>query len=83
MPASDFTKTEYFAARAAEEWTMSASAVDPRAGAAHAIMANRYERLAAEFDPYRAPQLLPSEELSLGLGGKPSAVKSSGGPSFA
>ena len=69
----NLTDSEYFAARAVDVWKMSAAASDPRAAAAHANLANRYERLAAEFDPHRAPQLLPSDQISTDLGAEPSA----------
>jgi hypothetical protein len=40
---------EYFADRALVEMAMSRIATDPRAASAHADMATRYEKLAAEF----------------------------------
>ena len=40
---------DYFADRALVELAMSRVATDPRAAAAHAEMAERYEKLAAEF----------------------------------
>ncbi len=46
---SDQTNAGYFAARALEARKRSRSANDPRAAAAHAEMAARYEELAAEF----------------------------------
>ena len=42
--------TEYLIARAIAERRMSQSATDPRAAAAHAELAARYEALAAEHD---------------------------------
>lgn len=52
---------EYYAVRVLVAQIMSASATDPRAAAAHADMSARYGRLAALFDPYRAPQMLPAD----------------------
>ena len=40
---------EYFANRALVELAMSRAAADPRAAAAHAEMAERYDKLAVEF----------------------------------
>ncbi len=60
-PMSNPPNAEYFSARARESRNRTASATDPRAAAAHADMAARYERLAAEFDPHRAPQMLPAD----------------------
>lgn len=41
---------EYFADRALVELAMSRAAADTRAAAAHAELAERYEKLAAEFN---------------------------------
>lgn len=45
---------EYFSDRALVEMAMSRIATDPRAASAHADMATRYEKLAAEFKVERA-----------------------------
>ena len=45
---------DYFADRALVELAMSRSATDPRAASAHAEMAARYEKLAAEFKVERS-----------------------------
>jgi hypothetical protein len=45
---------EYFSDRASVEMALSRVATDPRAAAAHADMATRYEKLAAEFKIERA-----------------------------
>lgn len=57
------TKAVYYAARLVEEQTMSVSATDPRAAAAHADMALRYDRFSAGFAPHRALQRLPGDLL--------------------
>lgn len=52
--------SEYFASRAVAEEAMSNFAVDPRVAAAHAEMAERYRRLAKEFDISRPDSYHPT-----------------------
>lgn len=54
---------EYYAVRCLDAQILSASATNANAAAAHADMAARYERAAAQFDPHRAQQSLPSDAL--------------------
>jgi hypothetical protein len=52
---SDQALADYFATREALERSMSRSATDTRAAAAHGAMAERYEALAMVFGAKRAP----------------------------
>ena len=45
---SEITTSQYYAERAAAERRRSQAAIDPRAGAAHAELAARYEALASD-----------------------------------
>ena len=55
-----YREAEYFADRALVELAMSGAATHPRAGAAHAKMAELYGELAAEFKAAR-PKLRISQ----------------------
>ena len=57
---SEIPTSEYYVGRATAERRLSKAAVDPRAGAAHAELAARYEALAA--DPGLALPGMGSEE---------------------
>lgn len=52
--------SEYFKSRAVVEQAMSSFSTDLRVAAAHADMAERYERLAEEFDINREGGYHPS-----------------------
>ena len=54
---------EYYAVRCLDAQILSEGATNSHAAAVHAEMAARYERVAAQFDPHRAPQALPSDWL--------------------
>ncbi|HLO21687.1 MAG TPA: hypothetical protein VK192_14500 [Sphingomicrobium sp.] len=47
---SEQTSAEYFKKRADDERARSEQATDPRAAAAHAELADRYEEMAGRFD---------------------------------
>lgn len=51
--------SEYFRSRAIAEETMAGFATDPRVVAAHSEMAERFEKLAVEFDIYREDGYCP------------------------